>query len=137
MCIKAQCRKVVHVGSKRRAAAHHCTPSTVRETGDLGLARHGRLVLRALLPSYYRHVSLSDIGLACRKGNQVLRNKMRSTLGMSLMSFNMALQQPSWLMHLVCRDLIDFALMTRWTEDVFSEEVSEVCRASSRNLAEV
>ncbi|CAE7212333.1 CPK4, partial [Symbiodinium pilosum] len=86
--------RVVHVGSKRRAAAHHCTPSTVRETGDLGLARHGRLVLRALLPSYYRHVYARNVA-----------------------------------------DVIQHGLAaTKLAHDVFSEEVSEVCRASSRWL---
>jgi len=53
--------RVVYVGSKRRAAAHHCERSTLRETGDIGGARHARLVLRALLPTYYRHVYARNV----------------------------------------------------------------------------
>eukprot|EP00439_Symbiodinium_sp_Y106_P054967 s1149_g7.t1 len=53
--------RVVYVGSKRRAAAHHCERSALRETGDIGGARHARLVLRALLPTYCRHVYARNV----------------------------------------------------------------------------
>ncbi|CAE7268368.1 CPK1 [Symbiodinium natans] len=58
---------VVHVGHYRRAAAHHCD-SALRETGDIGAARHGRLVLRALLPTYYRHVYARNVANVIQHG---------------------------------------------------------------------
>ena len=45
--------EVVYIGSFRRAFDHHCVDKVLgTKGGDLGSALHGRMVLRALLPSH-------------------------------------------------------------------------------------
>ncbi|CAJ1394172.1 unnamed protein product [Effrenium voratum] len=60
--------RVVHVGSFRRVFEHHCKDKILGLDGDLGSSMQGRLVLRALLPSYYRHVYARNIVGVVRHG---------------------------------------------------------------------
>jgi len=80
--------RVVYIGSFRRAFDHHCVDKVLgTKGGDLGSALHGRMVLRALLPSYYRHVYAKNMvgvlkhGVASRALEEAFRPEVMEVCG--------------------------------------------------------